>query len=59
MCCNHHVGNSHTNKLTDCKKKCSSVVSGKKIEVKKVKKSQGKKGDKKGKTKAKGKKQIN
>merc|ERR1712166_242613 len=34
MCCNHHVGNSHANKLTDCKKKCTRIVNGKKIKSK-------------------------
>merc|ERR1712032_204829 len=53
MCCNHHVGNAHANKLTDCKKKCTRVVNGKKIVDKKSKNKKVR--DKKTKKKAKGK----
>merc|ERR1711957_887362 len=54
MCCNHHVGNSHASKLSDCKKKCTRVINGKKIDQKKTKSTKG--GDKKAKAKKTGKK---
>lgn len=28
MCCNHHIGVSHANKLFNCKKKCNGLING-------------------------------